>query len=218
MSNSRNSNRSRSTSERSFDLGLYNEKLSPIGLKIHSAKQDSSCIERLCQTVKENPCRRSQQTELFDLDDWHTKPWTLMHKANIERAYQGGDYYVLEKDDRVVAGAGFYQYHETVDKLGNKPFSILMSRFYTVPSSRMQWLGSYLLTAQLQAMRTFQGMLTFNEINSALYGKIARLDPNQPEPIWWPPVWRHFSALGNLYINSTPQWCVITDKQQHNLI
>jgi GNAT superfamily N-acetyltransferase len=202
-----------------FDLKAFNFTLEPLGLHLLSFQENNSVVERLCEVQASHPCKRKQQTELFEIEEWEDKPWTLMYKAHINRDYDRGDYFVLEKDGKIVAGAGYYTYPDAIHQIGPKAFSVLMSRFYTVPDHRVQWLGSHIVSAQLQAMRTSQGVLTFNDINKPLYEKIARLQPlaKGEESVMWPQVWRHFTALGNLHINATDQWCVVTSKEKHNL-
>ena len=209
----------RPTSPTKFNIGTFNLSLEHKGLQLLSMHDDPSIIERLCMVRQGNPCKRVQQTELFDLEAWEDKPWTLMYKAHITKDYDRGDYYVLLKDDQAVAGAGFYIYPDTIHQVGPKPFSIVMSRFYTRPDMRVQWFGSHILRAQIQAMQTEQGVLTFNEINSALYGKIARLEPRWAYldlDLEWPIEWRSFKALGQLHINATDQFCLVTTKSQHH--
>lgn len=173
-------------------------------LRLLSARANPELAHRLCdEAVKDK--RRVEQCKLFDRRNWQEKPETLLYKLN---AGVYSDYHVLvNEDNEVVCGAGFYWFEEDV--------YILMSRMWTRPDYRARWIGHQILEAQVQRMPTRFGMITFNEVNRPLYEKMSTLYGTTGTS--WPRLWRRFKPIGSHTVNNVMQHCLLIEKHELNL-
>lgn len=172
-------------------------------MQLLSAIEHPELARRLCEeAVKET--RRVEQCSLFALD-WQDRPETLLHKLD-QGVFQ--DYSVLlNEKGEVVCGAGFYKWTYNV--------SLVMSRMWTRPDYRAQWIGHQILRSQLRRMSTRFGMVTFNEANKSLYDRMSTLYGTEGES--WPGLWRKFQPVGKQVVNNVEQYCLVVDKHELDL-
>lgn len=175
-------------------------------MQIVTAQDRPDLVDQLCLKASAGSKRRAQE-RLFRLD-WEDRPETLkwqLAKGNL--ALSGAQYLMLLDDKGLpVCGAGYYR-HPTFTVYGD-PVTIVMSRMWTDPQWRVQWLGTLLLKASLMDIETDSVVLTFNETNRNLHFSLTE----RSKGLAWPPMWGAFKDLGLRYVNSVWQWCAVAHR------
>jgi hypothetical protein len=178
-----------------------------MSITIVSHRERPDLAESLCRTVSSDTRQRLQHRN-FDLvcDD---RPWTLLYMLRAHKFSQpGADYLFAVEDDKVVCGAGCYPISEI--EFEGQAVSIVMSRMYTVPQRRVQWIGTKILRKLADVVQTPLCMVTFNHENKGIYLSLT----SRSRGLVWPPIWHAFEPLGELYINYVDQWCAVAKTEK----
>lgn len=180
-----------------------------MAISIISYKDKPELAHQLCEVVanERNKNQREVQLKNFDLD-YHDKPWTLLYLLDHNKfSAPGSDYLFALEGSQIICAAGCYPTSDLL--IENQSVSIVMSRMYTVPNRRVQWVGTKILQRLVTIVTTPLCMVTFNQENKGIYLSLT----SRSRGLMWPPIWRHFHPLGLKEVNYTEQWCAVADTQ-----
>ncbi len=168
-------------------------------MEIVSHRQRPDLISGLCNLAQAEKKRKTQARN-FEPTGYHT----LNHLIGTGKfSAPGADYQILLDGENVVCGAGMY-IHSQPDVDGEQ-VSIIMSRMYTNPSFRGNWLGTELLKSLAKNCLTPTCMITFNRCNTLLYESLT----NKRRGLVWPKPWLAFRPIGEHLINTAWQLCAV---------
>ncbi len=175
-----------------------------MSIVIVSHKERPDLAESLC-SLASTAIRHRLPLRNFDLvyDD---RPWTLLYMLKAYKFSQpGADYLFALDGDEIVCGAGCYPIPEI--EIEGKAVSIVMSRMFTVPKRRVQWVGTKILKRLVNVVQTPLCMVTFNHENKGIYLSLT----SRAKGLIWPAIWREFRPLGEMKVNYVDQWCAIAE-------
>lgn len=160
------------------------------------------CLQVLVDARKHNVIGQSR---LFEVEDWETKPETLLWQAaHGNLALPGSAYYIVTDQGEPAMGAGSYVHPSWTYRA--QDVTIAMARMYTLHPYRMNFVGTPVLRTIVAKAKTPWVMVTFNDHNRALYESLCG-PTNRGLP--WPLEWSPFEGIGKHTVNFVDQWCAI---------
>jgi hypothetical protein len=176
-------------------------------------------IEKLIRFCKDAAYDDVPSSENLNVEDWKNKPHTLLYNLFISQRFakeNRAGYIIGEKDDKYVAGSGFYPLDV------NPNICIAGTRTYTIIKSRGDFIhGNSILPKQIELAKKYNYktiIMTFNEYNLWLKEGIEKLGKKEISAIGRkvPEVYFGWTSLEYpINIQYTKQWCLYKHLDQY---
>lgn len=175
-----------------------------MSLKIYEINdlKNIEVLEILKKGILRNMFKNDQlaMNYLYEHRENHANLFYILNQGR----YKNGKYFVLTKNNKYIASAGWHPYNTDV--------ALLLSRMLVIPEYR----GSYILAETVlesminQSKNYKHQWISFNEYNLILYKWFERVDQGKAGALFnnWPKIYSRFKPVGKKEINYTLQYVV----------
>lgn len=167
--------------------------------KIHNLKNVTiiKILEEGLNNIKEQHLIENYSIDKKD------SPANLFYQLNNGR-FSNGAYYVIEKDNKYIASAGWNRYDNDT--------ALILVRAYTISEFRTQsLLADLLLPDMLNSCKDYKNIwITCNKYNKAIYNWFYRNSIGKSTTISnkWSDIYKNFEPIGIKTINYTEQYVI----------
>lgn len=160
-----------------------------------------SVTDILREGIKADMFRNEEVSKNY-LYAYKDQPSNLFFLLDNGRYYKGNYFVVTDKQDNLLAAAGWNHYTNHI--------ALVLTRMIVIPKIRSQYVvGQEILPIILEETKAYKKKwITANDYNKSIYHYFERISQGKSSSIsnQWPEIYKKFKPIGQREVNHTLQW------------